>query len=110
MKSHYDTIRPLMEKGGIDMKRLAMIAGVGPSAVTKWKNGGAIRIRQLQKIADYFGVDIHDLMPSNSLSVNASELERWKQRALAAEQKLARVNRALAHALKGFEELREAVR
>lgn len=110
MKSHYDMIRPLMEKGGIDMKRLAVIAGVGPSAVTKWKNGGAIRIKQLQKIADHFRVDIHDLMPRNSLSVNESELEEWKQRALAAEQKLARVNRALGHALKGFEELQEAVR
>lgn len=34
----------------------------------------------------------------------------WHGRALAAEQKLARVSKALGHALKGFEELQEAVK
>lgn len=34
----------------------------------------------------------------------------WRARAIAAEAKLARVNRALGHALKGFEELQEAVK
>lgn len=34
----------------------------------------------------------------------------WRSRALAAERKLDRVNSALAHALKGFEELQEAVK
>lgn len=34
----------------------------------------------------------------------------WHSRALAAEQKLARVTKALGHALKGFEELQEAVK
>ena len=41
---------------------------------------------------------------------NVSELTDWRVRALAAEAKLERVNRALGHALKGFEELQEAVR
>ena len=34
----------------------------------------------------------------------------WRSRAIIAEQKLERVNRALRHTLKGFEELQEAVR
>ena len=34
----------------------------------------------------------------------------WKSRARTAEAKLERVNRALGHALRGFEELQEAVR
>ena len=34
----------------------------------------------------------------------------WKSRALAAEHKLEKVNKALSHALKGFEELQEAVK
>ena len=34
----------------------------------------------------------------------------WKSRAIVAERKLARVNRALGHALKGFEELQEAAK
>ena len=43
---------------------------------------------------------------------DSSGLEQtdWKSRAVVAERKLARVNRALAHALKGFEELQEAVK
>ena len=42
----------------------------------------------------------------------AGELEQadWRARAIAAEEKLSRVNRALGHALKGFEELQEAVK
>ena len=40
------------------------------------------------------------------------ELEQtdWRSRAIIAEKKLERVNRALGHALKGFEELQEAVK
>ena len=38
------------------------------------------------------------------------EQMNWKSRATVAEQKLERVNRALGHALKGFEELQEAVK
>lgn len=34
----------------------------------------------------------------------------WRARAIVAEKKLERVNKALGHALKGFEELQEAVR
>lgn len=43
---------------------------------------------------------------------DGAELEQmdWRSRAIVAERKLARVNRALGHALKGFEELQEAVR
>ena len=43
---------------------------------------------------------------------NEIELEQtdWRSRAIVAEHKLARVNRALGHALKGFEELQEAVK
>lgn len=44
------------------------------------------------------------------LDVHGAEQSDWKARAIAAEQKLARVNRALGHALKGFEELQEAVK
>ena len=41
-----------------------------------------------------------------------TELEQtdWRARAIVAEKKLERVNSALGHALKGFEELQEALR
>lgn len=41
---------------------------------------------------------------------NFSGQTDWRARALAAEQRLERVNRALGHALRGFEELQEAVK
>ena len=39
-----------------------------------------------------------------------SQQSDWRARAIAAEKKMERVNRALGHALKGFEELQEAVK
>ena len=39
-----------------------------------------------------------------------AEQSDWRARAMAAEKKMERVNRALGHALKGFEELQEAVK
>ncbi len=43
-------------------------------------------------------------------SSNGLEQTDWHVRAITAEGKLTRVNRALGHALKGFEELQEAVK
>ncbi len=43
-------------------------------------------------------------------SESASEQTDWRMRAIKAEGKLTRVNSALGHALKGFEELQEAVK
>lgn len=43
-------------------------------------------------------------------SVEELEQTDWRSRAVIAEKKLERVNRALGHALKGFEELQEAVK
>ena len=113
MKNSYEIILPLMTERGIDKKKLAEIAGVYPSAVTKWAKGGAIRISQLEKIAVFFGVEVRDLMPGNvspSVKSISDEVKYWKDRALDAEGKLQLVKKALSHALKGFEELQEAVR
>ena len=99
MKNSYQLIAPLMQDRGINKSDLARIAGVGTSAVTKWVHGGAIRIAQLSKIAAYFGVDVHDIMPyDESLKVRESEnaeVKYWKDRALAAEDVLRRVRSAL---------------
>jgi len=40
----------------------------------------------------------------------SSEQTDWRARALVAERKLEKINNALGHALKGFEELQEAVK
>lgn len=42
--------------------------------------------------------------------LNECSEPEWMRRALAAERKLEKVNGALTHALKGFEELQEAVK
>ena len=113
MKNSFELISPLMLKHGVDKKKLAEIAGVYPSAVTKWAKGGAIRIAQLEKIAVHFGVDVRELLPGNdspSVKSEGEEVKYWKVRALDAEEKLKRVQKALKHALKGFEELQEAVK
>ena len=114
MKNYFEQISPFMERFGINKSKLAEIAGVRTSAVTKWVQGGAIRIGQLKKIADYFGVDVRELMPTeSSLSVRESETpstDYWRRRALDAEEKLKRVKKALGHTLKGLEELQEAVK
>ena len=115
MKTYFDQIFPLMESRGVNKSKLAEIAGVRTSAVTKWVQGGSIRIGQLKKIADYFNVDVRELMPTESSppvrrSENNDEVKYWKLRALDAEERLIRVKKALSHTLKGFEELQEAVR
>lgn len=114
MKSYFEQISPYMERDGVNKAKLAEIAGVGTSAVTKWVQGGAIRIAQLKKIADFSRVDVRDLMPTESPPTvsksEISQLDYWKDRAYRAEGKLAAVKKALAHALKGFEELQEAVK
>ena len=106
-----------MEKHGISKAALAKIASVRPSAVTKWANGGSIRIAQLSKIAEYFGVDMRELMPHDDSpevkkSESVSDVEFWKQRALDAEEKLlyaalraeAAANGAKGHVLPGHAE------
>ena len=51
----WDRIASLMEEKGISSKKLAEIAGVVPSSVTKWSNGASIRNEALQQIAIAFG-------------------------------------------------------
>ena len=52
----WQRIQSLMEKTGISSRELAKIAGVVPSAVTKWKAGSSIRNAALSRIAIHFGV------------------------------------------------------
>ena len=99
-----------MTANGVSKKQLAEIAGVMPSAVTKWANGGAIRIKYLHKIAQYFKVDTQQLF-INSITVKQSESDGyWKSRALNAEQKLKAVNESLSLILKGTQKLQEAIK
>lgn len=102
-----------MAKHGVDKKKLAEIAGVYPSAVTKWAKGGAIRMAQLEKIAEYFGVDVREIMPgsiSPAVKSDNTQVKYWRDRAFKAEEKLKLVNEALGLILQGASKLKEAVR
>lgn len=63
--SVWKNIDSLMRKNGVSSKKLAYIAGVGPSAVTKWKSGSSIRNDAISRIAVHFGVSIDWLMGSD---------------------------------------------
>lgn len=62
----WDRVRELMEKNGLTSKDIAAIAGVVPSAITKWKAGSSIRSTALRRLAVYFGVSSDWLMSASS--------------------------------------------
>ena len=65
-----------MDREHVSAKKLAEIAGVVPSAVSKWKNGGSIGTDKIKRIADHFGVTIDDLVDPimKNIGVELSEL------------------------------------
>jgi hypothetical protein len=65
MKNHFGEhflawrrIAILMSKNGLNAKEIAEIAGVVPSAVHKWKRGGAIGSEKIHRLAVHFGVPV----------------------------------------------------
>jgi len=112
VKNDFEPIKSLMDANGIDKKTLAEIAGVGPSAVTKWSNGGCIRIQHIKKIAAYFNVSPARLMEQHlhddTPKVKRSEVN-WKLRALAAERKLENLRAAIRNFNKVVENLEGAL-
>jgi len=107
LKTSYELILPFMEANGINKSRLADIAGVETSAVTKWVQGGSIRIEKLKRIADFFKVDVRELLPSSisipvSKSESTPELDAWKKRALDAESELRRYKAAFSKIVKSL--------
>lgn len=66
-------------------------------------------VELLTRVCDTCGVSADWLLGIGDNPIGVSDTD-WRSRALHAEQKLARVSKALGHALKGFEELQEAVR
>ena len=63
MKTSFDAIESLIHEHRVSKTEIARIAGVGPSAVTKWAQGGAIREHHLVAIARHFGVSLDSLCP-----------------------------------------------
>lgn len=104
-----------MQVRGINKRKLAQIAGVRTSAVTKWAKGNGIRLDTLSKIAAYFGVDVRELLPysGDTPKVNTSEttaeVNEWKSRALNAEQELRRYKSAFAKLARSLRNASEVI-
>ncbi|MCL1920845.1 MAG: helix-turn-helix domain-containing protein [Kiritimatiellaeota bacterium] len=84
MKNSFSMIQALMTTRGISKKQLAEIAGVAPSAVTKWAAGGAIRVKYLHKIAQHFGVDTQNLLASSIIVKQSEAREDWKKKGIGS--------------------------
>ena len=60
--STYDRIADLCKKKGISVTGLEAELGFGRGSLGKMKKGGSTSVARLQKIADYFGVGVNELM------------------------------------------------
>ena len=54
----YDVIKALCDEKGIAVTALEKELGFGRGSIGKIKNGGSMSVNRLQKVADYFGVDL----------------------------------------------------
>jgi transcriptional regulator with XRE-family HTH domain len=85
---------------------------INQQTYSRWELGDRQpKLQDLAAIALHFGVTTDWLLGLSDSRDNSEATSdcTWRKRALAAEQKLERINRALGHALKGFEELQAAV-
>lgn len=93
-------------------QELASIAGVGPSAVTKWASGGAIRLQTVHRIAQHFGIDpftiVEAAVSAATPQVKQGEID-WKERALIAEKRLEKLRSAIKNFNKIVEHLESAL-
>lgn len=67
-----ENIDALLVKFDINQDCLARIAGVAPSAVTRWRNGAIPREEPIRKIVEHFGLTRDDIV-SDSLGLAAKE-------------------------------------
>ncbi|EFE45525.1 hypothetical protein HMPREF0863_02446 [Erysipelotrichaceae bacterium 5_2_54FAA] len=59
----YRKIEVLMKKKGVTAYRLAKETGIPQSSISDWKRGRCKpSVKMLKILADYFGVDIKDLL------------------------------------------------
>jgi transcriptional regulator with XRE-family HTH domain len=96
----WDKVKTLMEKNGLTSKEIAAIAGVVPSAITKWKAGSSIRTDALQRIAVHFGVSSDWLLGNETFG---SRLKQSRERAGITPEELGKKVEAKATYILGLE-------
>lgn len=60
-----ENLERLADERRMSLSGVAKALGMSNNAATKWRNGSVPNGQNLQKIADYFGVSIEDLLKDN---------------------------------------------
>lgn len=59
----YERFKQLLEKHNVTAYRVGKETGIASSVFSEWKSGKSKpKVDKLKKIADYFGVDINELL------------------------------------------------
>lgn len=89
--SFYKNFLSLCNSIGKTPSRVVLDIGLKKSAVTRWKSGGNPTDATAEKIADYFGVTVEDLLSedeSKPAPDQGSELTEVQREALAVIQEM----------------------
>ena len=63
----YSVFEQLLQKYGVSTYKVAKETGIAQSVLSSWKTGKSTpKMDKMQKIADYFGVDVDYLLTGNS--------------------------------------------
>lgn len=57
-----EIIKKLCEERGISLHELEMSCSIGNGTIAKWGNGVIPNLATVKKIAEYFGIDIRELL------------------------------------------------
>lgn len=71
--STYEKIAELCKNNGISITALESDLGFGRGSIGKLKKGGTTSLVRLQKIADYFGVDIKHFLENEDVQTVAQQ-------------------------------------
>lgn len=115
MEEHKNVIGDRMKelRGAMSQRQAAACVGIKSQNWNVYESGQSLPGSQVViNLCRYFAVSSDWLLGLSDVREvsNVAAPMNWRSRAIAAERKLDRVNRALGHALKGFEELQEALR
>lgn len=101
----YEIFVQLLQEKGISAYRLSKDTGISTASLTDWKKGRTTpKVDKLQKIADYFGVDLNYLLGISPCR-NTRETAKIKEEHSGLSDAPAIGNKRLLFALKDVDKL-----